>query len=55
MGPADVDVFTGMPPSKRNVTPPDDAPIGRLPTLVDSAPPMKAIKLPFAATADGTK
>src|SRR6185312_15858325 len=55
IGPADVDVFTGTPPSNRKVTPPDDAPIGKLPTLVDSAPPMNPIKLPFADTADGTK
>jgi hypothetical protein len=55
IGPADVDVFTGTPPSKRKVTPLDVDPIGMLPMLVAIAPVMNPIMLAFSATADGTK
>ena len=55
MGPADVDVRTGTPPSKRNVSPPLVEPIGALATLPPIAVVRNAMMLPFSDTADGTK
>src|SRR6478672_3300942 len=55
IGPADVDVRTGTPASKRNVTPPLVEPIGALATLLLIAVVRNEIKLPFCETADGTK
>ena len=55
IGPEESDVFTGMPPSNRKVTPPDVVAIGTLPMLVEIALVMNPMRLPFSATADGTK
>src|SRR5688500_17762549 len=55
IGPADVDVFTGAPPSKRNVSPLLVAPIGTLATLCPAATVRKLMMEPFCETADGTK
>ena len=38
IGPAELEVLTGTPPSNLKLTPPDVAPIGKLPTLVEIAP-----------------
>ncbi|AHG91600.1 hypothetical protein J421_4063 [Gemmatirosa kalamazoonensis] len=55
IGPADVDVFTGMPPSKRKVTPPLVEPMGVFATLVPIASTRKPMMEPFCAAEDGTK
>src|SRR5512133_629354 len=55
IGPAEVDVRTGTPASKRNVEPPLVEPVGALATLPLIAVVMNEIKLPFCDTADGTK
>src|SRR5712671_799612 len=55
IGPADVDVRTGTPPSKRKVSPPLVDPLGMLATLAPSASVMKAISEAFSALDDGMK
>ena len=55
IGPDDSDDLTGIPPSKRNVTPPEVVAIGTSPMLAEIALVMKPMRLPFSATAEGTK
>src|SRR6266566_6359262 len=55
IGPADVEVGTGAPPSKRNVTPPLVEPIGMLATLAPRASVMKEISDAFSAFEEGMK
>jgi hypothetical protein len=55
IGPADVDVLTGTPPSNRNVSPLLVAPMGTFATLCPAATVRKVIIEPFCDTAAGTK
>jgi len=55
IGPAEVDVLIGTPPSKRNVSPLVVAPIGTLATLAPSDPVTNAITEPFSAATEGRK
>src|SRR5688500_17137289 len=55
IGPTDVDVLTGAPPSKRNVSPLLVAPIGTFDTLCPAATVRQLMIEPFCDTAEGMK
>src|ERR1043165_8739546 len=55
IGPQDVVVRTGTPPSNRNVSLPLVDPVGALATLPPIAIVRKAMMFPFSLTAEGTK
>src|SRR6478609_9599464 len=55
MAPADVDVRSGTPPSKRNVSLPLVEPIGMALMLWPSASPMSEMSVPFSALDAGMK